>query len=163
FVLGACAAVGVGLLVLRLQSGPWPTWYLWDLPGQHAINDHGDLLGRFWFTDILPRFTLPLLLGPVFLLTCLARGDQRPVLFYSLVGASLIGVSWAGRSNSGGALNVLLPTHILVALLFGMGLFAVSRELVRVPPAMRGLPAYVLVIGILQFGLIAYNPRLLVP
>ena len=163
FVLSILLSVAIVLVALRVQSGPWPTWYMWDLPGQHAINDHGDLLGRFWFQDILPRFTFPLLLGPLFVLLRLAVGDRRTLVFYALVGASMIGLSWAARSNSGGATNVLLPTHVLVALAFGLGLYAILQQIrlgsLRVP----GLPAYVLGLGILQFALLAYNPRLLVP
>lgn len=163
FVVGFGATLGVVLLLLRLQSGPWPSWYLWDLPRQHAINDHGDLLGRFWFSDILPRFTFPLLLGPVFVLLRFAKGDKRPLLFYALVGVSLVGGSWASRSNSGGATNVLLPTHLLVALLLGLGLHAALQQIGRDIRWPHILQTYILGLCVLQFGLIAYNPRLLVP
>ena len=163
FVAGFAATLGLVLLLLRLQSGPWPTWYMWDLPSQHAVNDHGDLLSRFWFSDILPRFTFPLLLGPVFVLMRYVNGDKRPLVFYVLVGGALIGGSWASRSNNGGATNVLLPTHFLIAVLLGLGLYAALHEVGQRADRLHVLQTYVLSLCVLQFGVIAYNPRLLVP
>ena len=63
FVVGIAASAVLILGWLRLQSGPWPTWYMWDLPRQHAFGR--DLIGRFWLVDVFPRFTLPLALGPL--------------------------------------------------------------------------------------------------
>jgi hypothetical protein len=151
------------LLALRLQSGPWPTWYVLDLPSQHVINNHGDLLGRFWFLDTLPRFALPLLIGPIFLLLRAVDGDRRPLPFYVLVGPSLIALAWAARSNSGGGQNVLVPAFVVVALFFGLGLDALLRLLGTGSTRVRALRAYVLGLCILELALNAYNPRLLVP
>ena len=36
-VVGLCVSAGLIFGLLRLQTGPWATWYLWDLPGQHEI------------------------------------------------------------------------------------------------------------------------------
>jgi 4-amino-4-deoxy-L-arabinose transferase-like glycosyltransferase len=163
FLLGLSGVIALGLLVLRAQSGPWPTWYLWDLPRKHVINDHGDLLGRFWFLDILPRFTFPLLIGPLFVLARFSAGDRRPLLFYTLIAGSLVGVSWAARSNSGGATNVLLPVHMLIALLFGLGLYAGLQDVAQGGARISHLQPYLLALCIAQFALLAYNPRLLVP
>jgi 4-amino-4-deoxy-L-arabinose transferase-like glycosyltransferase len=163
FASGAIVTVALIVLALRLQSGPWPTWYIWDLPRQHAINDHGDLGARFWFLDILPRLTFPLLIGPVFLLSRALIDDKRPLLFYTPVSISLVGIAWASRTNSGGATNVLLPAHAIIAVFLGLGLHAALHELDRGSTRARALQAYILGVCIVQFALIAYNPRLLVP
>jgi len=165
-LLYAVACLGVlalGLVALRLQSGPWPTWYMLDLPSKHVINNHADLLGRFWFLDTLPRFALPLLIGPVFLLLRAVDGDRRPLLFYGLVSLSLVAVAWAARSNSGGGQNVLVPSYVLVALFFGLGLDRLLRLLGSSSTRVRALRAYVLGLCVLELALNAYNPRLLVP
>jgi 4-amino-4-deoxy-L-arabinose transferase-like glycosyltransferase len=163
FVLGLFGSTAIVLLVLRAQSGPWPTWYLLDLPSKHEINNHGDALPYIWFRDILPRFTLPLVIGPVFLLRRFSERDRKSLLFYGLAIMSLVAVSWASRSNSGSAQNVLLPAHIGVALLFGLGLDALLRTFSGGCVQARGHGAYVMGLCILQFVLLAYNPRLLVP
>jgi hypothetical protein len=134
-----------------------------DLPARHVINNHGDLLPIFWFRDILPRFSFPLLIGPVFLLIRAVDGHRRPLVFYGLVIASLIGVAWAARSNSGGAPNVLVPAHVAVALLFGLGLDGPLRLLSGASARLLVVRAYLLCVCIGQFALLAYNPRLLVP
>jgi 4-amino-4-deoxy-L-arabinose transferase-like glycosyltransferase len=163
FAVGLLGSAAIILLLLRLQSGPWPIWYMLDLPSKHVINNHGDGLPYFWFRDILPRFTLPLLIGPVFLLMRLASGDRAPALFYTLVVGSLVTVGWAARSNSGSAANVLLPTHVAIALLLGLGLDGVLRIFSSATARISGVSAYVLGVCVLQFALLAYNPRALVP
>ncbi|GAC1313568.1 MAG: hypothetical protein NVSMB2_01660 [Chloroflexota bacterium] len=72
FLVGALACAAPIVIALRLQSGPWASWYFWDLPRQHALGR--DLLGRFWINDVLPRFSIPLTLGPLFLVAAFARG-----------------------------------------------------------------------------------------
>lgn len=161
FVVGFVVPLAAVVLVLRAQSGPWPTWYLWDLPRQHEIRVN--LLDRFWFLDLLPRFTLPLLLGPVFVLQSAMGRDRRPALFYGLTTLALIGLSWASRASSGGAINVLLPADVLVALLLGLGLHETLCQLGGASVRARAFQSYVLGVCIVQFALIAYNPRLTVP
>ena len=163
FVVGLLASVAIVLLVLTAQSGPWPAWYLLDLPSKHAINNHGDGLPYFWFRDILPRFTFPLVIGPVFLLGRLTERDRKSVLFYGLAITSLVALSWAARSNSGSVANVLLPAHVAVAVLFGLGLDGLLRTVSSASVRTRAPGAYVVGLCILQFALLAYNPRLLVP
>jgi hypothetical protein len=149
------------VFLLRVQSGPWPTWYLWDLPSAHDVEEK--FLGRMWFGDLTPRMTLPLLLGPVFVLAHALRRNRRPVLFYGLVMPALLGVSWASRSNAGAALNVLIPAFSVLAILLGLGVHATLRQIGGESVRARAFQAYVLAVCIAQFLLLAYNPRLVVP
>jgi hypothetical protein len=87
----------------------------------------------------------------------------QPLLFYGGCGLSLIALSWASRTNSGGAINVLLPMHALVALLLGLGLAFAVREVRGASARISAFRSYLLALCLLQFALIAYNPRLLVP
>ncbi|MGI9149871.1 MAG: ArnT family glycosyltransferase [Chloroflexota bacterium] len=161
FVLGLVLPLAAVVLLLRAQSGPWPTWYLWDLPRQHEIRE--SLLGRFWFTDVLPRFSLPLLLGPVYVLCRGLDRDWRPLLLYGLTSLSFIGLAWPSRASSGGALNVLLPAFALMALLLGLGFHATLGQIGRASARAQAFRGYVLGACIVQFALLAYNPRLTVP
>ncbi|HEV7663845.1 MAG TPA: glycosyltransferase family 39 protein [Chloroflexota bacterium] len=163
FAAAFLVTIILGVLLLRAQSGPWATWYLFDLPNQHGINDHGNLGGRFWFLDVLPHFTFALLIGPAFLLASAAERHLKPLLFYGGGGLSLIALSWASRSNSGGATNVLLPTHALVAILFGLGMALILRDVRGRSVRVRAMRAYLVGLCLLQFALLAYNPRLQVP
>jgi 4-amino-4-deoxy-L-arabinose transferase-like glycosyltransferase len=155
-VVGLLATGAVLVAVLRLQSGAWATWYLWDLPRQHAFGR--ELIGRFWFVDVLPRLTLPLALGPMFLVGSAGRGDRGPLVFYGLFVGSLLGVSWASRANGGGAENVLLPACAGLAIMFGLGLHELLRHLTS-----RPLQMYVFGLAVAQLALLIYNPRTIVP
>jgi Dolichyl-phosphate-mannose-protein mannosyltransferase len=161
FVVGCIVPVMAIALVLRVQSGPWPTWYFWNLPSMHEVREN--FLNRLWYTDLLPRFTLPLLLGPAFVIGRWLRHDRGPALFYGLASLGLIGLAWASRSNPGGSTNVLLPAHALMAILLGLGLNETLRQIGDTSARAIAFRAYVLGLCCVQFALIAYNPRPLVP
>ena len=96
------------------------------------------LLG--FLTHSLPQFEkyltgayllrlLPYLAAPAILLTILAiawrfmRSDAQPdVLFFFLLGATLILTAWLGRLNPGGYLNVFMPGYLGLSVLLGLGL-----------------------------------------
>jgi hypothetical protein len=161
FILSAALVLGIALVLLRLQTGPWATWYVWDLPRRHELRE--SLIARFWFMDFLNRFTFALVLGPVFLVGRAVLRKWPPVLFYGLSAPALIALAWVSRSSSGGGPNVLLPAHVAAAVLLGLGLAEALARLSNGAPASMAFRAYALVLCILQFGLIAYNPRLMVP
>lgn len=161
FILSAALVLGIALVLLRLQTGPWATWYVWDLPRRHELRE--SLIARFWFMDFLNRFTFALVLGPVFVVGRAVLRNWPPVLFYGLSAPALIALAWVSRSSSGGGPNVLLPAHVAAAVLLGLGLAEALARLSNGAPASMAFRAYALVLCILQFGLIAYNPRLMVP
>jgi len=161
FVLGACASAGLVLLLLRLQADPLATWYVWDLPRQHELGR--ELLGRFWFSDVLPRFFVALVLGPVFLLGRAAREDRRALQFYTPALASIIGVVWASRSGGGGSQNVLLPAFAVLAILLGVGLHETMRQFDGSSTRARTFQAYLMGLCLIQLALVVYDPRAVVP
>ena len=161
FVLALALTVGLPLVLLSLQSGTWAGTYLWDLPRRHEVDF--DRLGPFWPTVILPRFTLAVALGPLFLLARALARDWRAIVFYGLAGGSMLGSAWITHANRGAADNVLLPAFGILAVFFGLGLHAalqfVSGASTKAPP-LRG---YILGLGIFQCLVMLYNPRLMVP
>ena len=92
-----------------------------------------------------------------------------PLWFYVPVTVGLFGSAYISRLHSGGYDNVLQPAHAAVAIGFGLGLHA----LVRVDPPRPGrpalpawrrwVPATACVAGLLQFGLLTYNPAKQIP
>ena len=161
FVLALGLTLGLPLLLLNLQTGVWADVFLWDLPRRHEIDL--DRLGPFWPTVILPRFTLALALGPLFLLARALARDWRAIVFYGLAAASMLGSAWITHANRGAAENVLLPAFGILAIFFGLGLHTALRYVSGASTHARPLRGYVLGLGILQCLILLYNPRLMVP
>jgi 4-amino-4-deoxy-L-arabinose transferase-like glycosyltransferase len=157
YTLALAAVVGIVLLVVGLQSGGWAWFYLVDLPRRHHLQDQ--YLLNFWPSDILPRFTLPLALGPMFFVARAARRDTRAVVFYVLALGSLLGTAWVARLNLLASYNVLAPAFAILAIMFGLGVGA-FLELLERAPRVRG---YVLALCLGQLFILGYNPRLSVP
>lgn len=159
FVVSLVAVCGVALALLTAQSGRWPLFYLWELPRRHEI--WRELMLRI-FPDVLSRFTLPLVVGPFYLLGRALAGDRRRLTFYAAVTAGFVGTAWSSYSNVGGARNVLLPAYAALAILFALG---VHEALSRLPVAgqTRPIRGYLFAIGIAQLLVLMYNPRLIVP
>src|SRR5207302_1853005 len=63
----------VPLALLTLQSGPWPLFYFWSLPRQHTLSL--ELVTRFW-DDVVGRFTLPLLVAPLYVVSRAMAGER---------------------------------------------------------------------------------------
>jgi hypothetical protein len=51
----------------------------------------------------------------------------------------------------------------MLAILFGLGLDEALRQLARLPSQQRAFLGYGLCVGLLQFGLLVYNPREMAP
>jgi hypothetical protein len=153
--------LAVPLAVLEVQSGQWATLFLLQLPRQHEISDLR--LDQFWRYWMLPRFTLALPMGMLFLFARVQAKDYRAALFYGLITAGMLGVAWASDANPGASLNVLLPAYAILSILFGLGLHEALFQLNRVREHNSAPLAFALSVGILQLILLIYNPRLMVP
>lgn len=160
FAAGLVASVAGGVLLLVAQSGSWPLFYLWDLPRRHEIKL--ELIPRFW-GDVLERCTLPLVVGPFYLFGRVLARDRGRLIFYACLSLGLIGTAWISDSNIGGGRNVQLPGYAALAILFGLGLHEALRLLGGVTGRLGPIRAYTLSVGIAQFAIMLYNPRLVVP
>lgn len=160
YVLALAATGGLGLLMLVAQSGRWPLYYLWELPRLHQILP--ELMSRFW-ADLVTRFSVPLLVGPFYLLARALAGDKRRVVFYTAVALSMIGMAWASDATIRGGRNVELPAYAALAILFAL---AVHEALSYVGSASARTSAarmYLIAAAIGQFAILLYNPRLVIP
>ena len=157
YVAGLGLTLAVVLGALYLQSGEWVRFYLLDLPRMHQLQDQ--YLWNFWSIDILPRFTLPLVLAPLFLIA--RRRDRPTVALYGLAAVSLLVSAWIARLNLLASVNVLAPAFAILAILFGLSLGEALRLLHDVK--LREVHRYVLGLALAQLVLLGYNPRLTVP
>lgn len=161
YLAGLLVSVSVSLVVLELQSGHLATLFLVLLPLQHGALEQR--LGLFWRTDVLPRYTIALVLGGLFIFARLMDGMRRTALFYALVGTAMLATAWASESNAGAFANVLLPAYAVLAIVFALGLHEMLRQLRHLPDASRHFWGFGVGIGILQLVLLIYQPRAMVP
>jgi 4-amino-4-deoxy-L-arabinose transferase-like glycosyltransferase len=163
-LLPLLAAVAISLAVVlvstRALAGDWAAYYIFDLPRLHAL-DPDQLLG-FWHSMILPRFSAPLVVGPLFLVGCLLRRDWRALACFGIFGATLLGLAWGGWANRGGSFNVLLPGYAGLSMLFGLGVWELRRLL---QPAATAWVAgvYAMALCLAQLVVVAYNPLSTMP
>ena len=79
---------------IRVKAGDWLSKY------------SAAIYGNFWTLDIFPRFTLPLVIGPLFLVARAARRQFRALGFYTLATGLMVLLAWAGWANRGAGFNV---------------------------------------------------------
>ena len=171
YTLALAASVLVPLALVWAQVGDWARFYLFDLPRRHVLEDSH--IGGFWTDTLLPRFTLPLVLGPLFFVAPVQRFVSRPAMFYALVCVSLICAAWLGWAGRGGAENVLEPAYAALSMLFALGIWHGRRLLGHDSPGVddgrlggggqRLVRTYLLGVCLVQFVILGYNPRATVP
>jgi 4-amino-4-deoxy-L-arabinose transferase-like glycosyltransferase len=154
-------SAGVPLAALYMQVGDWARYYLLDLPRAHELDDKS--LGNFWTINVFPRFTLPLVIGSLFVVNRTVRGELRSGGFYLLASVSMLALAWGGWANRGASYNVCEPAFAMLSILFGLGL-AEALSLVRGSSSeLVSMQRYVLALGLVQFLILGYNPRVTVP
>ncbi len=131
----ACLATFAGLLVIstllmNLASDGWYSYYVLELPRQHAIAKEY-VLG-FWWKDLLLSVPILVLLAITGLALLWREKDHeersyRSGFFLALLGGLLV-ASWFSRLHSGGYDNVLLPAYLGMALLSGLAIAIADQD-----------------------------------
>jgi hypothetical protein len=141
---------GATALALHLSSGGWYGYYVLTLTRQHQLIPR-ELLA-FWVRDLL--WPLPFALAAIAAAARLAGPHRAALRFHAVAGTGLLAVALLSRMNVGGYHNVVMPAHLLVALLFGIAAAGLDRP--RWGAALYAAAA-------LQLLLRGYDPRRLVP
>ena len=144
-VLAEVTVLGISTLILGLTSGGWYVYYVFQLMGEHSLNDSG--FGWFWTA----------LLSTVGLAACAALIGARRVPLVLLAGcAALAAEGYAALVHSGGGINDVLPAYLAVALLAGLALGSGS-------PAWAPAVSGVLVLAQSAFLLTGFHPSQQIP
>ena len=157
FVGGVLAIIGIGATLLATQYGSWAALYLVDLPRQHTLDLHR--LETFWSVELLPAFTLPLVALPIFLLGALLRRSYAALRFWALAALGMLGMAWGASLNLWSGSNVVLTAYAILSAGFGLGLAEAFGRLDEPGQTLRLFQRYVLLLGLVQFAFVHYNPR----
>ena len=158
----ATTAVGIGgstLLLNALHQG-WYVYYIFDLPRQHQLLPA--VLVTFWAVDLFFPLPLASLAAILYLVGRPAKAVGQARLFYLLVAAGMLAGAWFSRLHFGGYDNVLLPAYVALALLFGLGVHALTG-FIRSKDRRTLLEIGIYVTCLAQFALLVYSPAAQVP
>lgn len=145
------------MAALHLASGGWSTYYLFRLPGGHALLD--SVLVTFWTADVLPALPIAALAGAYFFAV-----ETEGRWFYAAFAAGMVGTAWLSRVHEGGYLNVLIPAFAVGAVLFALGMHALLVRMEHADPASQRLVVPLVTLAVLvQFAVLTYDPRLQLP
>jgi 4-amino-4-deoxy-L-arabinose transferase-like glycosyltransferase len=170
---GALAAIVLATtLVWDRASDGWYWRFTLELPRQTYTLAPAQALG-FWTHDLLGSVPIALLAIAFHLGTrwrsvwsercrsgrrLVDDDSSRQLLFVTLLATGLIGGAWASRAHAGGFANVLIPAYCAIAIVGSVAL----HEILASGWGTHGRIAVVL-LAFVQFGILAYDPRALVP
>jgi 4-amino-4-deoxy-L-arabinose transferase-like glycosyltransferase len=161
----ATALVGGSLWLLNALHHGWYKYYIFDLTGQRWMEKViGRRIAGFWTDDMLKPLAVAALLFLAFLFSEAGAEKKKRLFFYLAFAGGMIGTAWFSRLEYGAYGNALLSAHALLAIGFGLAL----ARFWQVPgsTAAAAFPRqnlFLLVVGLVQFTLLAYNPLLFVP
>jgi hypothetical protein len=146
--------------LLNTLTQDWYNFYTWYIVQQTVLD--AERIRLFWTMDILPNVPLALL-GAGLALFGLGH-PLRPApeglrsRFYWIITSGAVAVSWWNRAAAGAHTNTLMPLLAWLGVLLGLLL---GQWLAR-PPTSSARSA-VLAGLIIQFALLAYDPRVTLP
>lgn len=150
----AAAGIGIGCAWLEWASEGWFSFYVFSVPAGHGMEKR--MIVDFWTKDLARQMgLLCVLIAPA--LWQIACTDRKKAGFYIALLIGFISCSYISRLHWGGWLNVLIPLHVVLALMAGLSL----RYWQQRPQAyVQWLCAALLFAHMLR---LFYNPVLLVP
>ena len=143
-----------GVALLQWESGGWFLYYTFSVPRGHPI-EAAQVLG-FWPQDIGLNFGLVVLAIAAHQLGRLRISRAASQWFWPALVVGALASSWSVRSLVGAHLNNLFPVFAVLALAGGLAFHAAFE---RGGAWVHGAGVAVL----LQFALLGYDPRALVP
>ena len=157
YVVSAPVGLAASFGLMQWLTDGWFAYYCFELPAHHRMIPR--MLTSFWVDDFLPHLGPGLGLAVLHLSALARRRELSRAWFHFIWGGSLIGMSWLSVLKAGGYDNLYLPAASAIAWLAALGLHeARPRETGR-PQARRWLALAFSAIVLLQFALLAYDPR----
>lgn len=147
--------IGVSVLYLDFSHDGLFTYYVLDLPRAHPILPA--MHRQFWLGDIL-RPLLPACILSVTAIVLMIKSKQEKPWLLLIFSVALILTAWLIRIRSGSYLNVLMPAYLAMSIFFGLAI-----ETIRSSARGRLVQAAVFMLALVQFGLLADDPRSQIP
>jgi hypothetical protein len=161
-LVGVTATVGLGLAAwLILSTDGWFATYVIRIP--LLVPWRWSALGGFPLSDLRPVWPALLVVAAVVLWPRRAAervGAQEALAV--LVVAALLVSSWLGRLHQGGHVNALIAAMAGVSLALAVAAHRLAPRLAAVSRTRLG-HIHVPVLVIVQFALLAYDPRAFLP
>ncbi|MBT3408694.1 hypothetical protein HN415_08510 [Candidatus Woesearchaeota archaeon] len=154
-------------ILFNILHNGWYTYYVFNLPSQHPILF--DMISHFWITDILLPLSVGFFLSIYYLYFLFTKSIKKinniisycngneNLIFYSLFFLGMVGASFFSRIHQGGYDNVLIPAYAIISILFGLSLHQILNNNKKIQKNII-LQTFVLIICILQFCCLFYNP-----
>jgi hypothetical protein len=152
--LGAGAPILLGVALLDWWHEGWYWYYTVTVPRGHPVE--AKLAVEFWTQDIVPVFGIALAAIALHHWRELQGRFVPERMIWPAVVVGALASSWSVRSLVGAYLNNLLPAYAVLCLAAALAFAAARRAGGR-----WALAAYVAALS--QLGLLAYDPRPLLP
>jgi hypothetical protein len=162
FALVTVLGIAGSVWLLDRWTDGWYGFYAFEVPGQHRLVPW--LWIDFWTVDLMAPFACACV-GALFVLVE-SGGMERKVR--GLWGATLLGTllaSWSSRLHDGGWNNVIMPAFAMLSALLAMAIhrgYTLASGIAD-GRTRAGVQRFVLIVGILQLTMRAYDPRTVVP
>jgi hypothetical protein len=142
---------------LNERTAGWYWFYVVRVAAGQGIDWH--MAWRFWVFDLIRPLGVAAV-GSLLLLRAWLRQELagRDLAVPFLACGAMLVTSWAGRATAGGYENALMPLCAGVAILSGLAVHE-ARRVSRGPR----LEILALVMCLVQFGALAYDPRRDIP
>jgi hypothetical protein len=149
------AAIALSVLLLDRYYDGWFAYYIFELPREYsAIYLVRDRIIQFWTVDFIPHLIIAFTIALFYFIsrsTLKLSGWDKDALFYFLFGSGMILVSWVVRIPEGSYTNTLIPAYTAVAIIFGVSVSAILRQ-VQASPSLELSPYFLLLICLLGLG-----------
>jgi 4-amino-4-deoxy-L-arabinose transferase-like glycosyltransferase len=160
----ATAALLLGPLTwaLSAMSDGWYWYYLFEITTVSGINE--PVWVGFWTNDVIGRTAIAFVLTLLALGAEIGRGEPRRWSLYASVTVGVLVMCWASRLHVGGYDNVLMPVYAWLSLMAAIGSVRIGEwARARRHEHDFGTEAMVQLLVLVQFALLAYDPRAQLP
>ncbi len=142
--------LGVFILVLASPKNLWAFFFIFELAFRHPILK--DAILDFWYKDIFLKMPIVFLAISSCLFFFAKKHKAR--YFYASFLASMIILGYFSRLHDGGYINTLIPPYLAISLAVFLGYKFIDNNKLKI--------TFLLAV-IIQFYLLLYDPRLLIP
>jgi 4-amino-4-deoxy-L-arabinose transferase-like glycosyltransferase len=154
-------AVGSTVWLDKINTG-WYTYYVFTLPNRHTLDTN--LLLGFWTKDILKQIPVMFLAFLALVKGIQGKSDLQDRVFWICIVLGALASSWSMRLFAGGFENALIPTAAVLSITAGVFLGKLGDSTFKIAgaPSNRYSTLFV-VLFVVQFGLLLYNPTKQIP